>query len=195
MLNRRSSKPIFKTSFWKLTTLSVLASSVLLIGISGRAQDSEKKQTAGSRPVSGFFGDYSSLAPDPKNSGLLLYEKDRSAMKKYDKFIINPITIYLLPEARDRGIDPDDLERLAKYFHDALADELTKSGRYQVVTAPGPDVLELNVAITNVEPTGKGKNAAVTGATTAASVATAPGIGFGGSQAQCGEGQYRRRNA
>ena len=43
MLNRRSSKPMFKTSFWKLTTLSVLASSVLLIGITGRAQDSAKK--------------------------------------------------------------------------------------------------------------------------------------------------------
>ena len=178
MLIRRSSKPIFKTSLWKLTALSVLASSVLLIGITGQAQDSEKKQTAGSRPVSGFLGDYSSLAPDPKNGDLLLYEKDRSAMKKYDKFIINPITIYLLPEARDRGIDPDDLERLAKYFHDAVADELTKSGRYQVVTTPGPDVLELNVAITNVEPTGKGKNAAVAGASAAASAATVPGIGL-----------------
>ena len=178
MLNRHRSKPIFKTSFWKLTTLSVLASSVLLIGITGRAQDSEKKQTAGSKPVSGFLGDYSSLTPDPKNSDLLLYEKDRSAMKKYDKFIINPITIYLLPEARDRGIDPDDLERLAKYFRDAVTDELKKSGRYQVVTTPGPDVLELNVAITNVEPTGKGKNAAVAGSSAVASAATVPGIGL-----------------
>jgi hypothetical protein len=164
------------TSLRKLTLLSVLTICAVLISITVRAQDAKKKQAAGSRPVSGFLGDYSSLAPDPKNGDLLLYEKDRSAMKKYDKFIIDPITIYLLPEARDRGIDPDELERLAKYFHDAVADELTKSGRYQIVTTPGPDVLELNVAITNVEPTGKGKNAAVTGATTAASVATVPGI-------------------
>jgi len=60
-------------------------------------------------------------------------------MKKYNKFIFDPITIYLLAEARDRGIDPDDLERLAQYFHDAVTDELKK------------DVLGLNVAITNVE--------------------------------------------
>jgi hypothetical protein len=73
-------------------------------------------------------------------------------MRKYDKFIFEPITIYLLPEARDRGIDADDLDRLAEYFHDAVTDELTKSGRYEIVTAPGPDVLELNVAITNVDP-------------------------------------------
>ena len=97
MLNRHRSKPMFKTSLRKFTTLSVLTGSVLLIGITGRAQDSAKKQTAASKPVSGFLGDYSSLTPDPKNGDLLLYEKDRSAMKKYDKFIINPITIYLLP--------------------------------------------------------------------------------------------------
>ena len=80
-------------------------------------------------------------------------------------------------------------------FHDAVTDELTKSGRYQVVTSPEPDVLESNVAITNVEPTGKGKNAAVAGATAAASAATVPGIGLADSQAQCGEGEYRGRNA
>jgi hypothetical protein len=195
MLNRHPSETIFKskdhrvrtqsescrvtcaTSRWKLTSRIMLTTCALLIGISAKAQDAAK-QTAGSKDVSGFLGDYSSLTPDPKNGDLLLYEKDLSAMKKYNKFIIDPITIYLLPEARDRGIDPDDLERLAQYFHDAVADELTKSGRYQVVTTPGPDVLELNVAITNVEPTGKKKNAAVAGAATAASVATVPGIGL-----------------
>jgi len=49
------------------------------------------------------------------------------------------------------------------------------TGRYEIVTAPGPDVLELNVAITNVEPTGGKKNAAVKGAATAATIGVAPG--------------------
>ena len=151
----------------------------------------EKKQTAGSRPVSGFLGDYSSLAPDRKNGDLLLYEKDRSAMKKYNKFIVNPITIYLLPEARDRGIDADDLERLAKYFQDAVTDELTKSGRYQVVTTPGPDVLELNVAITNVEPTGKREERCGDGSRSRCLRCHGTRHRLGGSQAQCGEGEYR----
>ena len=122
------------------------------------------------------MGDYSSLVPDAKNGDLLLYEKDANVLKKYNKFMFDPVTIYLLPEAQARGFDPDDMERLAKYFHDAVADELTKGGGYEIVTTPGPDVLVLNVAITNVEPTGGKKNAAVTGAATAASVATVPGI-------------------
>jgi hypothetical protein len=140
---------------------------VLVISFTVRAQES--------RPVSGFLDDYSKLAPDPKNGDLLLYEKDRDALKKYNKFILNPVTIYLLPEAQNRGIDADDLERLAIYFRQAVTDELEKSGRYKVVTDPGPDVLLLNVAITDVEPTGGKRNAAVKGAATAATVGVAPG--------------------
>jgi hypothetical protein len=158
------------TPQWQFVLVSLLATCILVVGLKVRAQET--------RPASGFLGDYSKLVPDAKNGDLLLYEKDASALKKYNKFIFDPITIYLLPEARDRGIDPDDLERLAKYFHDAFTDELAKSGRYQIVTEPGLDVLELNVASTNVEPTGGKKNAAVKGAVTTATVTTVPGIGL-----------------
>jgi hypothetical protein len=155
--------------------LSMLTICVLVIAITLRAQDAAKQQAADSREVSGFLGDYSGLVPDAKNGDLLLYEKDPNVLKKYNKFLFDPVTIYLLPEAQGRGIDPDDLERLAQYFHKAVTDELTKSGRYEIVTTPGPDVLELNVAITNVEPTGGKKNAAVQGAATAATIGVAPG--------------------
>jgi hypothetical protein len=158
------------TSNWRFALLSLFATCVFLVGLAVRGQES--------RPVSGFLGDYSKLVPDAKNGDLLVYEKDPNVLKKYNKFIFDPITIYLLPEARDRGIDPDDLERLAQYFHDAVTDELKKSGRYEIVTTPGPDVLELNVAITNVEPTGGKKNAAVKGGAAAVSAATVPGIGL-----------------
>jgi hypothetical protein len=155
--------------------LSLLAICVLAVSFTVRAQDSAEQQAPDSKEVSGFLGDYSALVPDPKNGDLLLYEKDVYVLRKYKKFMVDPVTVYLLPAARDRGIDPDDLERLARYFEDAVTDELTKSGRYEIVTTPGPGVLELNVAITNVEPTGGKKNAAVKGAATAASVGVAPG--------------------
>jgi hypothetical protein len=127
----------------------LLTICVLVICLAVRAQNSTKQQSPDAselREVSGFLGDYSGLAPDAKNGDLLLYEKDMSILRKYNKFIFDPVTIYLLPEAENRGIDPDDLERLAQYFHQAVTDELTKSGRYEIVTNVGPDVLELNVA-------------------------------------------------
>jgi hypothetical protein len=153
----------------------LLTICVLTVVFPARAQDSAAKQAPDSREVSGFLGDYSALVPDAENGDLLLYEKDMYVLRKYNKFIIDPVTIYLLPAAQDRGIDADDLERLARYFQKAVTDELTKSGRYQIVTNPGPDVLELNVAITNVEPTGGKKNAALKGAATAATAGAAPG--------------------
>jgi len=168
-----------------LAFLGLLAICILFIGVTVRAQgssgqqqsqDSAKQQAPEGREVSGFLGDYSGLVPDAKNGDLLLYEKDPNVLRKYNKFIFDPITIYLLPESQSQGFDPDDMERLAKYFHDAVTDELKKSGRYEIVTTPGQDVLELNVAITNVEPTAGKTNAVVKGAAVAASAATVPGI-------------------
>jgi hypothetical protein len=174
--------PLSHSAFLSLLTICVLA-----IAFTVRAQDSfnhqqsqalAKQQAPDSREVSGFLGDYSKLVPDPKNGDLLLYEKNINVLRNYHKFIFDPVTIYLLPEAQARGFDPGDMERLAKYFHDAVTDELQKSGRYEIVTIPGPDVLELNVAITNVEPTGGKENAAVKAGATVASVATVPGVGM-----------------
>ncbi|HWY57888.1 MAG TPA: DUF3313 domain-containing protein [Terriglobales bacterium] len=156
---------------------SLIAGSLLLIGLTTQAQDSSKPQESDSKEVSGFLGDYSGLYPDPKNGDLLIYEKSKDTLKNYRRFILDPVTVYLLPGAQDRGIDPDDLDRLARYFTDAITDELVGSG-YEVVTEPGPGVLELQIAITNVEPTGGKKNAALKAGTTAASLTVAPGVGL-----------------
>jgi Protein of unknown function (DUF3313) len=164
-----------RLSVFRLFSLSLLGCSLLLISVATRAQDSATEQDTPSKRVSGFLGDYSGLYPDPKNGDLLIYEKNKDVLKTYHKFLIEPITVYLLPEAEDRGIDPDDLDRLARYFTDAITDELMSSDRYEVVTEPGPGVLDVRLAITNVEPTGGKKNAALKTGATAASMAVAPG--------------------
>jgi Protein of unknown function (DUF3313) len=152
----------------------LIITSLLLIAFAARAQDASNVQDSESKDVTGFLGDYSALSPDPKNGDLLVYEKNKDVLKNYRKFIIDPVTVYLLPGTQDRGIDPDDLDRLARYFTDAITDELIGAG-YEVVSEPGPGVLELQTAITNVEPTGGKKNAALKAGATAASVAVAPG--------------------
>ena len=161
------------TLFLRFACLSLLAGLMLAVWV--LAQTQETQQDSSSKKISGFLGDYSALSPDPKNGDLLIYKKSANALKGYHKFIIEPVTVYLLPEAQDRGIDPDDLDRLARYFTDAIEDQLLASGSYDVVTEPGPGVAVLRVAITNVEPTGRGSNAAVKGGAAAASIAVAPG--------------------
>jgi hypothetical protein len=158
----------------RLLCRSLIIGSLLLIGFTTQAQDSSKPQESEAREVSGFLGDYSGLYPDPKNGDLLIYEKSKDTLKNYRKFIIDPVTVYLLAGTEGRGIDPEDLDRLARYFTDAITDQLAEAG-YEVVTDPGPGVAELQIAITNVEPTGGKKNAALKAGATGASVAVAPG--------------------
>ncbi|HUJ93802.1 MAG TPA: DUF3313 domain-containing protein [Terriglobales bacterium] len=177
---RIAPKPcIRRASGWLSATLffglGLLLTAMLLVNIAVRAQDSPAQQERPSKQVSGFLGDYSGLYPDPKNGDLLIYEKNKDVLKNYHKFLIEPVTVYLLPEAADRGIDPDDLDRLARYFENAITDEIMANEHYEVVTEPGPGVLDVRIAITNVEPTGGKKNAALKAGATAASVAVAPG--------------------
>ena len=170
--NYSITRPIWLPPF---ICLSVLASLLLLIGLTTQAQDSSNQQDQLSSRQSGFLSDYSKLQPDPKNANLLVYRKDPNVLKNSHKFILDPVIVYLLPAAAQRGIDPEQLEKLTRTFTDAIRDELTKSGHYEIVTEPGPGVTELRVAITDLVPTGKVKNTAVKGAATAASVAVAPG--------------------
>jgi hypothetical protein len=124
---------------------------------------------------SGFLSDYSKLQPDPKDSGLLIYWANEDFLKHSTKFMINPVIVYMGP---DQGVDPEDLVKMDQIFNKAISEELTKSGHYEIVTEPGPGVMLLRLAITNVKTTGGKKNAAMKGATTAASVALVPGIGL-----------------
>lgn len=148
----------------------------MLIGLMTQAQDSSKEQNQELNEGSGFLGDYySKLQPDPENTNLLIYWRNKDLLKNSSKFILDPVTVYLLPEAQQRGIDPEQLAKLARYFTKAIKDELSRSGSYELVTQPGPGVMVLRAAITNVEPTGGKKNAVLKGAETAATHAVAPG--------------------
>jgi hypothetical protein len=68
--NRRAGRA---TPHWRFTFVTLLAICVFVIGFTVRAQDPpSQQQAANGREVSGFLGDYSNLAPDPKNGDLLL---------------------------------------------------------------------------------------------------------------------------
>ncbi len=157
-------------------SLSVLLGLPLFMAHTARAQAPSGAQAQETNPQSGFLGDYYlKLQPDPKNSDLLIYWKNDDVLKSANKFILDPVLVYLLPEAQQRAIDPEQLAKLTQYFSKAIKDELTHAGTYQVVTKPGPGVMVLRLALTNVEPAGAKENAALKGAETVATHAVAPG--------------------
>ncbi len=117
---------------------------------------------AGPPPVSGFLGDYSGFQADPKDKSLLYYEAPGIDWGKYTKLMIDPVMVYYHPKAKHRGIRPEELKTLTDEFR-RLAIEAVKDA-YPVVDGPGPDVLRVRAAITNLVPADPLLNAATTAA-------------------------------
>ena len=170
----RKLRVIGGASLLQFAGLSLLAGSLLPVGVCARAQEPTKHQEKLYDDESGFLGDsYSKLQPDPGDGDWLTYLKTRDVLKNSDTFLLDPVKVYLVPEAQQRGIEPEQLDKLSQYFTKAIQDELG-AGHYKLVTEPGPGVMVLRFAITNVQPNGGKKNMVVTGATDAALYGVAP---------------------
>jgi len=99
---------------------------------------------------SGFLKDYSLLKPGGEGQAALVYVNTATDFKKYNKIMFERIVLSLAPDVKGREVDPTILKELTDYYQNALFDAV-KSG-YQVVDQPGPDVLWVRVAITDVVP-------------------------------------------
>jgi hypothetical protein len=94
---------------------------------------------------SGFLRDYAQLRED--SDGAARYVNSGRSLAEYNKFILEPVAVYL-PEGK--AIYPGDLQALAQYFRDKAVQDLTAAG-YQVVDHSGPGVLRIRAAITDIE--------------------------------------------
>ena len=151
-----------------------LVAGSLLAGVTAGAQETTKQQDKLYNAESGFLGDsYSKLQPDPGNGDWLTYFKAADVLKNSDTFLLEPVKVYLVPEAEQREIDPAQLDKLSEYFTKAISDDLT-AGHYKLVTEPGPGVMKLRFAITNVQSNGNKKNMVATGAADVALYGTTP---------------------
>lgn len=100
---------------------------------------------------SGFLGNYDGFEQDPNDDSLLWWEQDGFNWKDYKKVMLDPVVIYYHSEAQGREIFPDELSMLTDTFRQAVITELGDD--YPVVEEPGPDVLRIRCAITDIIPT------------------------------------------
>lgn len=133
-----------------------------------------KKQQKILHQRSGFLGNnYRRLRVDPRNPDWLVYFKDRHVLRSSHAFLLEPVKIYLIREARQRDISQADLDKLADHFNQAMRDQLL-AGHYTLVDHPGPGVKTLRLAITNLEPNGGKTNAVAAGGEAVAAHAVVP---------------------
>ncbi len=136
-----------KTNFKQYLILG----SVFLLLLSGCASTNGKAKQDEGPKYTGFLSDYSQLKPETEGSTVMKYVNPQGDMKKYKKFILERIIVWLKDDAAYKGIDPDQMKAMTDYFHEAIVKELGTD--YPIVNKPGPDVLRLRMAITDLVPT------------------------------------------
>lgn len=99
---------------------------------------------------SGFLVDYSQLQPGGDDQAALRYVKPGVDFRQYDALMFDRVSVWPSPEAESRDTDPAVFKEMSDYFLNALIDAV-KDG-YKIVDQPGPKVLRVRAAITDVEP-------------------------------------------
>lgn len=99
---------------------------------------------------SGFLSNYARLKPVDWAEGIQCWRQPGLDAKRYDKVLIGRMSVSLKPD-QQTTIDPTDLKTLTDYFHDSMVKALKP--QMKVVEKPGPGVLGLRIALTNLVPT------------------------------------------
>ncbi len=98
---------------------------------------------------SGFLSSYSGLEKGPKEGADLVYIKLVVDFKKYKKIMMDQVVFYFSKDSEYKGIQPEEMKELADEFHKKFA-EIVGSD-YPFTDTPGPDVVRIRTAITNIE--------------------------------------------
>lgn len=99
---------------------------------------------------SGFLGaHYRDLQPGPEGGVKMRWLQPGVDFSKYNKLMIDSVVFYYAPDSEDKSVDPEEMKELADAFDQALVDAL--KDKYPIVSEPGPDVVRLKIAITNIK--------------------------------------------
>jgi hypothetical protein len=101
--------------------------------------------------TSDFLSDYSQLkqSSDAYMDYTYLAEGAPDKMANYSAVMIDQPEIFVAANSKYKGMKPDDMKQLADAFRSAMAASLSTT--YMIVDQPGPNVLYLRFAISNVQ--------------------------------------------
>jgi hypothetical protein len=98
----------------------------------------------------GFLSDYANISTTKDADGAYVYMDESVDFSKYNKLLVDRIKIYFKDDSEYKGIDPDELQVLTNYFYEAINKAVGDA--YPLVTEPGPDVIHLRIAVTDLVP-------------------------------------------
>ena len=130
-------------------TGAVVTLLIFAFGLPASASQQAGAQKSSDAPRTGFLSDYAKLEAAGEN--IERYQDPDADFTKYDKILLERITVWFKKDAGVKGIDPAELKALADYFHAAIIEALGDA--YPVVDTPGPDVMRVRIALTDLVPT------------------------------------------
>jgi len=126
----------------------------LMLVVTGCAATQEAKSVE----KSGFLGDYSllkegqrsTIKEGPEDQALLIYKNPAADWRKYKRIQLDPVTIWMSQkDSQLKDVSVEDRQRLATLLWSKLDEELRKD--YAMTGQAGPDVMRVQVAITEAE--------------------------------------------
>jgi hypothetical protein len=134
----------------RIRIMSGVLGLCILIGATGCAAT----QPARSVEKSGFLGDYSMLHEGKRglvsegleDEALWIYKNPQADWRKYKKVQLDPVTVWLGKDSKMKDMTAEDRQRLANVLWSKLEGSLSKD--YEMTNELGPDVIRLQVAIT-----------------------------------------------
>lgn len=111
-------------------------------------------------PADHFLGtDYTLLQAKPELKGALGWRSPEFTIGKYTAFYIEPVALWHGEDmAKESGLEPEQLEALAEYFRDVLS-KVPDGQKLQLAAQPGPGVISVQAAITEIETSSPVSNA------------------------------------
>ena len=114
------------------------------------------------KPVkhSGFLKNYPEFKSGSKGGADSVYMKEGVDFSVYNKIMMDHVVFYFRDDSKDKEIHPEELSEFSEIFHKAVAESLGDA--YPLVNEPGPDVMRLRIAITDVDASKPGMGAVST---------------------------------
>jgi hypothetical protein len=108
-------------------------------------------ESAPPQRYSGFLEDYSILSPRQGSDGAALrFVKPGARLGRFERLLIDRVVVYYGVGTGLHDVPKQDLETLANHLYSALVRHL--GADYPLAERPGPDVLRIQVALTEAEP-------------------------------------------
>ena len=133
------------------TILAVVMGIVLLtFTFSCASTSSQSKGATAEAQKLGFLGDYAQyLQPGPEGGAKMRWLKPGVNFGKYNKVMLDSVIFFFADSSGYKGIDPQALKELADGCDQQVVNVL--KGTYPLVGEPGPDVVRIRFAITDLE--------------------------------------------